>query len=217
MKGAYMGRKLKWKNLNVIRLLIPLFAALLCMGGCSKESVIFTDSEETKAVGEASEQSKEDASLADGQPDTDTDDGQQFVVYVCGAVKHPGVYTFEEGQRVCDAIEAAGGMKKKAAAEALNLARELVDGEQIIVPTKKEQADITEAAAEGAATSGKVNINTASKEELMTLSGIGEAKAQSILSYREKNGQFSSIEDIMKIDGIKEGVFSKIEDSICIN
>jgi competence protein ComEA len=209
-----MGQISKLKKFHVIRLLFLFVAISLYIGGCSKESVTFTDSEGTQVIGEMPE---EETSQTGGQPDADTDDGQQFVVYVCGAVKNPGVYTFEEGQRVCDAIEAAGGMKKKAATEALNLARELVDGEQIIVPTKKEQTDLAEAAAEGAATSGKVNINTASKEELMTLSGIGEAKAQSILSYREKNGSFSSIEDIMKIDGIKEGVFSKIEDSICIN
>ena len=111
-------------------------------------------------------------------------------VYVCGEVVHPGVYEVAEGARVCDVLELAGGLKDTAAKEALNQA---------------EPED------------GRINLNTASKEQLMTLSGIGESKAETIISYREKNGAFQTIEDLMNIPGIKNGVFEKIKDNIRVN
>lgn len=145
--------------------------------------------------------------------------GQTVYVYVCGAVNVPGVYELERGARVYEAIGMAGGMSADASAEAVNQARPVTDGEQIYVPTAEE----TEAAGfDGTGFSGggtgnqKVNINTAGKEELMTLTGIGEAKAQSILDYREANGGFKSTEELMEIEGIKEGVFHKIKEDITI-
>ena len=119
----------------------------------------------------------------------------------------------------------AGGMTKKAAAEAVNQAGRLTDGQQIYVPSKDEQASgvgsvdgqqasgSTEA---GGADGGKVNLNTASKEELMTLSGIGEVKADAMVRYREEHGSFQSVEDVKKIEGIKDGVFNKIKDQITV-
>ena len=105
----------------------------------------------------------------------------------------------------------AGGMTADAAADAVNLARVAADGEQIYIPTSEEvQTQGTVPGAQSAAGGqDKVNINTASAEELMTLSGIGEAKAESIIRYREENGGFETPEDLMKISGIKEGVFEK--------
>lgn len=134
---------------------------------------------------------------------------ESVVVHVCGAVKCPGVYELAYGSRIYEAIECAGGFRKKADVTGLNQAQLLVDEMQIYVPVKGEQS------LEGK-TSDKVNINTASKEELMTLTGVGEAKANAIILYREKNGRFEKIEDIMKISGIKEGMFAKIEDSITV-
>lgn len=132
-------------------------------------------------------------------------------VYICGAVKKPGVYSFPEGARVCDAVEAAGGLKKKALPDAVNQARVLIDGEQITIPSKSNKQTTT-----SSETGEMVNINQATAEELMTLSGIGEAKAQMIIAYREENGFFSSKEDIMKISGIKEGVYNQIKDDITV-
>ena len=108
----------------------------------------------------------------------------------------------------------AGGMTEEAAAYALNLARIAVDGEQIYVPDAEEIQG--QSILSGSGYEKKVNINTASMEELMTLTGIGEAKAESIIRYREENGGFQSIEDLMEIGGIKEGVFEKIKDDITI-
>lgn len=137
-------------------------------------------------------------------------------VYICGAVKHPGVYDFTDGARLCDAVKAAGGFKKSASRTSVNLARLLVDGEQIIIPTKKQAASSEKASFEAAfPDKGLVNLNTASKEELMSLSGIGESKADAIMEYRSSN-RFNSIEDIMNVTGIKDGLFNQIKNNITV-
>jgi competence protein ComEA len=145
----------------------------------------------------------------------------ECTVYICGAVKHPGVYSFPSGSRVCDAVNAAGGFRKKASRSAVNQARMLVDGEQITIPQKKKKTkessgSFSDGASSSQGSTSLVNINDADLTELMTLSGIGEAKAQLIIDYREENGSFQSKEDIMNISGIKEGTYEKIKDSITI-
>jgi len=134
-------------------------------------------------------------------------------VHVCGAVKNPGVYRIEEGSRICDIIALAGGGTSDSAVDTLNLARVLKDEERIFVPTIQEAETIEVLEKKG---SKKININTATKEQLMTLSGIGEAKAEDIIAYRAENGDFQTIEDIMKISGIKEAAFQKIKDKIMV-
>lgn len=143
-------------------------------------------------------------------------------VYICGAVASPGVYTLPCGSRVVQAVEAAGGFLPDAEEKILNLARKIEDGEQITVWTREEAENMesTETpqqntgGTEQASSSGKVNLNTAGKEELMTLSGIGESRADAIIAYREANGPFGSVEEIMNIEGIKEKMFEKIRGSI---
>lgn len=151
--------------------------------------------------------------------DETTSVGSIFV-YVCGAVTNPGVYELHGNVRVVAAIEAAGGFCEGAARDYLNLARVLTDGEMIDVPTMEEaEAGLVNDGAEeskASLVSGKedvlsVNINTATKEELMELPGIGESRALSIIAYREENGTFGSIEEIMLVSGIKEGAFAKIK------
>ena len=132
-------------------------------------------------------------------------------VQVAGAVHKPGVYELPEGSRVFQALELAGGVTADAQLKSLNQAAPVSDGDMIWVMTVEEAA-VQPAQAED----GKVNLNTATKEELMELPGIGAAKAASILAYREANGSFTKIEDLMKIEGIKEGVFSKIEDYVIV-
>lgn len=162
------------------------------------------------------------------EDDKEAHASEECAVYVSGAVKKPGVYRYRGTARVCDAIDAVGGLEKSAASDSLNLARKLEDGEQICVLTKKEAARAEkkgrrEAGASGeekggdsanSDSGGKVNINTATETDLMTLPGIGEAKAALIVSYREEHGKFSKIEDLMQISGIKEGIFQKIKNNI---
>jgi competence protein ComEA len=137
------------------------------------------------------------------------------------------VYRLGEDSRVYDAIQAAGGVTEAAAPDALNLAEPICDGMKITVPdhTQEQEPEAAAAAIErptgaaaGAGTSaessGKININTADRAALMTLKGIGEARADAILEYRAEHGNFSTIEDIMKVPGIKDAAFQKIKDRI---
>lgn len=146
-------------------------------------------------------------------------------VHVCGAVNKEGVYQVKEGSRVVDAIKAAGGLAKKAASYGINQAELLKDGMQVYIPTKNEASKTQVKTVQSlGSTKGKsvtsqgnaININTATKEELMKLNGVGEAKAALIITYRETNGGFKNTTDLMKIKGIKQKFFDKIKDSICV-
>ena len=157
---------------------------------------------------------------------------QTIFVDVCGAVANPGVYE----------LDAAGGYLPEAAQNYLNRARSLTDGQQIYVPTEEEIAENLEALAskvpealqsgasedtgregnsedslaEGVGSNSGINLNTADAAQLCTLSGIGQSKAEAIIAYREEHGGFASIEEIMNVEGIKEGTFSKIKDKISV-
>ena len=122
---------------------------------------------------------------------------KRLTVYVCGAVQHPGVYELAEGSRVYEALALAGGVTDDASPTAVNQAQLLTDGEMIEILTVDEAME-----------------RETAQEELKTLPGIGEAKADSISAYREKNGAFAAIGDIKNIEGIKDGVFAKLEDHI---
>lgn len=135
-------------------------------------------------------------------------------VYVCGAVNCPGVYELPEGSRVYEAIESAGGFGENADVTRVNQAEILEDEEQIYVPTIGE--DTESISGDSTKQDGKININQASREELMTLPGVGQSRAESIITYREEHGRFQKIEDIMNVSGIKEGLFEKIKDLITV-
>lgn len=135
-------------------------------------------------------------------------------VYVCGEVKHPDVYELPNGARVTEAIKAAGGLTKQADTVAVNQAELLTDGQQIYVPNRLKDTNTDATSNHNSDT--RVNINTATKEQLMTLPGIGEAKANLMIADRDSNGKFRGIEDIKRIEGIKDGVFLKIKDLIKI-
>lgn len=154
-----------------------------------------------------------------------SDNGTWCYVHVCGEVAKPGVYKLPSGSRIYEAIDAAGGFSADGIKDYLNLAGEVQDGMKIQVPDKA-QAELWQAKGVdilGGMDSGdqennkpKVNINTASKEELMSLRGIGESKAEDIIRYREKFGGFKAAEDIMNVSGIKDAAFEKIKDSITV-
>lgn len=139
------------------------------------------------------------------------EDNTVIYVYVCGQVKSPGVYELFPNDRIIDAVKAAGGVTDTAAADRLNLAAFVTDGDKIYVPDMSETINQT-----GEDTSGLVNVNTADVSELMTLPGIGEAKATSIIQYREGHGAFSSIESLQEVPGIKSGVYEQIKALITV-
>ena len=130
-------------------------------------------------------------------------------VYVCGEVKKPGVYKFPEESRVFEAIEAAGGYTSIAAENYINQAEMIVDGMKLAVPSKEALSVLEE--KNNQENSNLVDINKAEKEKLMTLPGIGEGRAEAIMKYREENGAFQSPEDLLKVDGIKQGIFDKLK------
>lgn len=148
-------------------------------------------------------------------------DSSMIYVYICGQVANPGVYQVSSEARVFSVIQLAGGLTEDADATLVNQAETLEDGQMIYIPAVGEEvtAGMTSMLQDGHlqnADSGKVNINTANLEELMGLPGIGEGKAQSILQYRQEHGSFQSIEEIMNVEGIKEGTYSKFKDQITI-
>lgn len=161
-------------------------------------------------------------------------------IHICGAVNNPGVYELKDGSRVYEAVCAAGGYACNADKDYVNQALVLNDSDKLVIPTIEETSfvdgnitvvreknfGIECGTADGSGSPnssqsgenfGKINLNTATVEELCTLSGIGEARAKAIVSYRTDNGPFKTIEDIMNVSGIKDASFSKIKDDICVN
>ncbi len=173
----------------------------------------------TKAADDEPEREMNGTLSAD---ETDSETGEELssiFVYVCGEVNSPGVYELPAGSRLYEAVEAAGGFTEDADDRVHNLALPLKDGTQVTIYSRFEAETLPAALRYGASGdngSGLVNINTASKTELMTLPGIGEAKAEDIIRYRENNGDFKTIEDIMKVSGIKDSGFQKIKDRITV-
>ncbi len=184
---------------------------------CSKETQVMLEESETYL------QESQFASVTETSVEvSSSESGSTIFVHVCGQVNDPAVYEFENGARVVEAIEKAGGFMENAATDYLNLAKVLTDGEKIYVPDKEEALGLNPVnvdtaqgnVADAKDTNTKVNINTASKEELLSLKGIGDSRAQDIINYRTENGKFAAIEDIMKVPGIKQGAFNKIKDNI---
>lgn len=145
-----------------------------------------------------------------------TTQGTVIFVDIKGTVKNPGVYQMKAGDRVKDALEAAGGLTDEADSQKVNLAKRLEDQMVIVVPKVGEEAEEIPAGATSKeeAKEGKVNINTATVEELKTLKGVGEKKAEAIIEYRKKNGSFQTKEDLMKVRGIGKKLFESFQERI---
>lgn len=150
-------------------------------------------------------------------------DVQQVGVDVEGAVASPGLYLVSADARVNDAVAAAGGMTKEADRQRVNLAQKVEDGMQVYVPSREEASTASGVAATGTgqasspgSSKGKVNLNTASAEELQTLSGIGPSLSQRIIDYRQANGPFKSVEDLRKVSGIGDTRFKSLKDLVCV-
>ena len=182
-----------------------------------------------------------DVDIDNGSEAVSDKEMQQAMIYVdvCGAVANPGVFQLAAGSRVFQAIEAAGGYLPEAALTCVNRAGVLTDGQQLYILTQEEMerqgldpaemSGASDGQMNGSAGTGqntgmnaqvqqdnRININTADEAQLITLTGIGATRAQAIIAYREENGPFAAIEDIMNVQGIKEGTFAKIKDEIVV-
>ena len=157
------------------------------------------------------------------------EDKEKIAVHITGEVKKEGIIYLNQGARIVDAIDAAGGETEEADLSQVNLAYELQDGQKIYIPNKKEK--ISQYITENSGTnviiedsntstqkggSGKVNINTANQSELDRLPGIGPSLAERIIEYREENGNFKNIEDLQNVKGIGDAKFADIKDKVTV-
>ena len=214
-------------------------------GGSSAESrkkqAESDDSDAGNGTGSDSGKHTSDVDIDNGSEAVSDKEMQQAMIYVdvCGAVANPGVFQLAAGSRVFQAIEAAGGYLPEAALTCVNRAGVLTDGQQLYILTQEEMerqgrdpvemAGASDGQMNGSAGTGqntgmtaqvqqdnRININIADEAQLTTLTGIGATRAQAIIAYREENGPFAAIEDIMNVQGIKEGTFAKIKDEIVV-
>lgn len=156
-----------------------------------------------------------EAPVPSGAPAHASPEPTILIVDVAGWVRRPGVYEFHEGDRVIDAIEAAGGARRGASLASLNLAMPLVDGTQVLVP-RTVAGGASGAVASGSASMGKVNINTATASELEALPGVGEVIAQRIVDYRTANGPFGSVDELIDVSGIGESTLASMRELVTV-
>ena len=137
---------------------------------------------------------------------------ENIIVHIDGGVANPGVYEMDSNSRVNDVIQKAGGLRQDAITKNINLARQINDGEKIYIYVEGEEENIQEEIV--TQSSGKVNINNATKDELTSLPGIGDSTASKILEYIKEKGKFKKIEDIQNVSGIGQSKYESIKDLI---
>lgn len=203
----------KWRGIIILllgALVLLLFYVFISDFQNKKEKVPEMELIEGLLAEETEENDKEE--------DTLEEEVLEIVVDVKGAVHSPGVYQMNPGDRVIDSIEMAGGFLADAEQKAVNLAQILDDQMVIYVPKIDEIPNDftfeTQLPTGENERGDKININHADKEELKTLNGIGDSKAEGIISYREENGPFKKIEDIKNVSGIGEATFEKLENEV---
>ncbi len=189
-------------SLLVLTLVLSIF-----LSGCNNNELSISslpdDSQETIENEETDIQDSMSFSDASGSLNDN-----KMCVYLCGAVKNIGVYYFNEGQRLYEIVEEAGGLDEDADTDSINMAAVLQDGEKIRIPYIGENITTEE--------DSLININTAGVDELCTIPGIGPARANAIIAYREEiGGRFENIEQLKEVSGIKDGSFNKIKPYIC--
>ncbi len=212
------------ENVDFKKLLFPTFMIIIYLIGILYLSIVIKNNKVTNIESKTTIKNKQ------------LDNTDYIYIDIKGSVKNPGVYKLNSDSRVVDAIEASGGVLEDANTRFINLSKSLNDGDVIVVysykeieEAKKEEKIVIETPCiceevkndacykdEDLTSDGKVNINTASFEELKSLNGIGDAKAKAIIEYRNTNGNFKSIEEIKNVIGISESLYEKIKDSIVI-
>ena len=222
MKNTYLKVYFRFLLLGV------LVFNMILLSACTNEEKMIVFSED--------EDSQSEADNNDGEADFSVDESENvlvnqpktIVVHISGEVINPGVYELDMNSRLCDAVLAAGGFTEDADEDYDNLAKYLEDGCQYKILSKTEtellmeneenitDGEHTEKEKSHYNNDGILNINLATKEELMTLDGIGESKAAKIIDYRNENGSFKSIEDLKQISGIGNNIFSKISSYITV-
>lgn len=196
----------------MLKKLFGVFAAAVffSLSGCDWNREILLETDVSEADFEQTEEKTDTGS------ETVQEYKEEIYVYICGEVKHPGVYAVSGKERIFRLIELAGGLTEQADVSGVNQAQQLSDGQMVRIPSIEEAEEKADGQNPQETRDGKVNINLADTAELTALTGIGQGKAESIIRYREEHGSFKKIEDIMKVEGIKEGTFEKIKDHITV-
>ncbi len=195
----------------VICIVLVLVALWRFWPAASAQSEDFAVQTQSSEAGQQAEQNVQDTAAQEAE----------LYVDVEGAVVNPGVYVLPADARIADAVSAAGGLEDDAARQGVNLAQKLEDGMQVYVPSEKE-ASSGAAGSDGASGAGteksnaKINLNTASVEELQELDGIGPSLSQRIVDYREEHGRFSSVEELKEVSGIGDVRFEALKDDVCL-
>ncbi len=212
-----------------IMLLGSMLLAACLFSGCGKEEVLLSELKPEEEISvETEKPEKEPSDNAEAVEDAAP---ENIYVHVCGEVVKPGVYELPAGSRFFEAVEAAGGFTEQAGRDYLNMAGILEDGSRLEIPSLEEekaaeetpcrsgeQAAGTYYTVDGAQeTEGLVNINTADREKLCGLPGIGESRAEAIIEYRETQGPFRKKEDIMQVSGIGQKMYEKIENYLTVS
>lgn len=239
-----MKMLMKMRRIGSVSFIFLVLSSVMTLTGCTGRNEVVLRMEETESE-EAQDAVPEDQGTEETfGPENAAETGgavegavpDDIYVHICGAVTEPGVYVLPSGSRVYEGIEAAGGFREDACEDFINQAGMLSDGQRLVIPTEEEVMEAEKSGAypgrlqpeeSGPPETGmsvqadspaeRVNINTATEKELSGITGIGAGKAAAIVKYRQENGGFASIEDIMKVSGIKEGTFEKIKDRITVN
>lgn len=194
----------KRQTISIIAGMVCVLFLALFLSACGKREIIIE--------GEANPAPLVSPSVS---PEAEAETSCEYIyVHICGEVCEPGVYELEKGSRVFDAVEMAGGFTKEADRSFVNLAAVLNDGQKIFIPAPGE--DAAEMFPEENS-NNLVNINTASLDELCTLPGIGKTRAEAVIAYREEYGFFTEVSDLLKVNGIKEGIYNPIKDLVTVN
>ncbi len=212
------------ENKKLIRIIVSIIFVIvtstlgaMLLGGFSNEPVKININSNNGISGKISTELKPIGAKG-GKEEKDGKDGKdgkeeekKITVHIKGQVNKPGIIVLNEGQRLHEAVELAGGALESADLNAINLAKLLKDGESIYIPTKGEFIENTLLHNK---ISGKININSANKEQLTSLPGVGDTIADNIIKFRNSNNGFNSIEDLINVTGIGEKKFDKIKELI---
>lgn len=200
------------KYVKIAAVALVVIAALVFFGtkGESEEIVLKQGGENVESIEHSGEEKT-------GDTPEEALIMNQYVVDISGCVKKPGVYQIEEGARLYQLIELAGGLTKEADTEIINQAEVLFDGQKVLIPEKSSaDGSADDKLPAGITSDGKINLNLADEQTLQEIPGVGPATAEKILTYRENHGRFSKIEDIQNVDGIGAKTFEKIKDMITV-
>lgn len=205
---ALLIKEAKMKNQIIFLSVFFLFSTVLSGCNPSEETIFYENRDLPQISGSVLLQEETVEETAD----------DMIYVSIQGSVESPGVYKMPVGSRVYELINLAGGIVGTADTRGINMVTELTDGTQLFIPSLEEESGNTASASAGLneTSSGLVNINTAGLDELMTLNGIGKTRAEAIIAYREKGNSFEKIEDIMNVNGIKNGIYEGLKDQICV-